>query len=59
MKYKICNIHRNFKRNKGTIFENFFYAHLVDENNEVVISAGIDYILEEIIKRGFELVDDR
>jgi len=57
-RFKIVNIHRNFRRNKGTGLEYFVYADLVDEDNTMYISADLNYIFEQIEKYGYLLVDD-
>lgn len=58
-KFKIVNIHRNFRRNKDSIIENLIYAELRDEYNQLWIASTLDYILEEVENRGYILVDDK
>jgi hypothetical protein len=59
MKVKIYGIHRNIKRNKGTIYENQFYAKLLEiETNNIIISGTLDYILNIIIERKYELENE-
>ena len=54
-KYKIVNIHRNFKRNNGR----FIYAQLRDaDTDELIISSDLDYILESININSYILVGD-
>ena len=58
-RYKIVNIHRNFKRNsKYEDLKNFVYAELRDEDDNLEISGSLYYILEEIINRGYLLEGD-
>lgn len=57
MKYKIVNIHRNFKRNGDS---KIVYAELREaETNKLSISATLDYIMEAVWERNLKLVDDK
>lgn len=52
MKYKIVNVRRYHGR------ENIFYADLRDENDELIISAELDYVLKSILGRNYKLILD-